>query len=138
MSVERTIADAIVTNVAARPYMTTNSIPVRRWQKEDANKSDKQALIMVAPRERLQPNANFYTIELQLQAVTVHADDEDGAINDGIYNDLVTWLGEQTAAGLSTLTGETIDGIVQQPFDEEFGEDDLMKFAAATLYATIN
>lgn len=139
-SAEKAINDAIVTAIAARTYMTTNSVQVTRWGNDSLQRTAKNAIVNVQKRERLQPNYDKYRIPLELQAMTYTADDEDGVLCDGIYQDLQAWLDAQTAAGLTTTVntaGITIDGIVAQPNDEQFTEDYRHEFARAHLFVTI-
>jgi len=139
MEVESKIETAMITRVAARTYISTNSIPVTRWLDRDATKGKSFVSVRVLPLERLQPNSDFYECELQLMAVGYNEHDQEGIALQALYADVLDEIQQDlTPANLTTAINDskiTIDGKVPVQ-GQQVGDDYNIMSAAARLFLT--
>jgi hypothetical protein len=141
LNIERVIEDAAVTRIKLRTYISTNSIPVRRYNERTASDASKVAVVVVRcrPAELVNPSATYYSATLELMSKSYLQNDIIASNLDLVYQECLNEIQyDMTVASLNTtITDATIsiDGIIPIIGDDE-GDDWGVKKAQATIYLT--
>jgi hypothetical protein len=118
MNIERRIEDAMVTRLEARSYITTNSIPVRRYDDRATTDDNLIAVVACQPVDRVAPNYKYYSTMLMVSALNNSEADVEGDNVQGLYQDLLDEIMyTMTESALNTSLNNdniNIDCIVHQ------------------------
>jgi hypothetical protein len=140
MIVERTIEDAMVTRLEARTYISTNSIPVRRYDDRFTLDESIIAIVQCQPIVRIEPNSNRYTTMLRVVALNNSDSDVEGDALQALYDDLFDEvMTDMTASSLNTSVGDaniTIDGVVHELGAYDGGDKHKAMGVQANLFLT--
>ena len=122
----------MVSAVSALTYITANSIPVRNWDDQDDARAFPCVTVMVAPRERIAPNADFYRLTVEVIAHRYRGDDPNTTALDAIYNDIADW-----ANAIDAVADFSADGITFNPGLEEIQDNTHSRGVSFDIYDTI-
>lgn len=122
-SIERRIADGLVTIMGNRSWISTNSIPVTQNHDRITEKDDLFVIVHPNPNERVAPNYPFYSVEVDIVAMAMKKADPDGDRIDQLIHECEAMVQTLTAAALSTTSTLSIDGIVPLAGSEVESED---------------
>lgn len=131
-SVERTLENALIALIEAITYVSANSIPVKNWDDQSAERVLPCVTVRVMPRHRISPNNPYYRLGVEIVCYRARTKDANQATNDALYDALVDWFYPLTAATLG------IDGIVPTESIEELDDSIHYKGIAFDAYETIN
>lgn len=116
MIVERKIEDAVVARLSARTYISTNSIPVRRYDDRYTSDTGITAIVGCQPVERIEPNYNRYTAILEGVSLNNSESDVEGDNVIALYADILDELMNDMSADALTATindaSVVVDGVV--------------------------
>jgi len=140
MNIERNIEDAMVTRLLARTYISTNSIPVRRWDDRATKDDNLIAVVHAMPVSRLQPNYNLYNSVLVVGALNNSEHDVEGDAMATLYQDILDEvMNDMTAVSLTASIGDAsvvIDGVVHEEGAIDGGDEYKIQAAQARLFIT--
>jgi hypothetical protein len=140
MNIERNIEDAMVTRLLARTYISTNSIPVRRWDDRATKDDNLIAVVHAMPVSRLQPNYNLYNSVLVVGALNNSEHDVEGDAMATLYHDILDEvMNDMTAVSLTASIGNAsvvIDGVVHEEGAIDGGDEYKIQAAQARLFIT--
>jgi hypothetical protein len=115
--IERRVASACVTRLAARTYITTNSIPVRRYDDRSTVLGTIAAVVRTLPCMAV-PSSNYKWLTLQFLAVSKTASDRESDAMMSLYADLIEEMQQTMTAALLTTSINyskiTINGFVPE------------------------
>jgi len=118
-SQERVIEDALV---AAITSLSTGATVLNHLDNTD-KKALPAIVVHVQPGGKIMPNYSKYEARCDVTAISHMADDADGDDRDADYNAVSVYMDSLTAATLSTLSGEQVDGIVPVTGSSDFADD---------------
>jgi hypothetical protein len=140
MNIERKIEDAMVTRLLARTYISTNSIPVRRWDDRATKDTNLIAVVHAMPVSRLQPNCNLYNSVLIVGALNNSEHDVEGDTLALLYQDILDEImNDMTAVALTASIGDAsvvVDGVVHEEGTIDAGDEYKIQGAQARLFIT--
>ncbi len=125
MNVKRELENAVVTRLAALTYITTNSIPVKRWDDRSTARGNYAVIVRCQLQEQL-PASNYYHWRLAVMVVGKASEDQDSDKLQAIYAPVSTeLLITMTPAALTTTINNAkiiINGFVSAPCESEDGD----------------
>jgi len=118
-SQERNIEDALVSAINS---LSTGATVVNHLDNSSA-KALPAIVVHVQPGGKIMPNYSKYEARCDVTAISHMADDGSGDERDADYNAVSEYMDALTAATLSTLSGEQVDGIVPVQGVSDFDDD---------------
>lgn len=120
MKVEETIKKAMKAIMVARPVVISTPIPVRTHFDHEGFDGDYVIVVEAQPKKRIEPNYDFYRVELRCNAVSLLNNDTVGKWQDLLYAECSDEIQEDlTKATLQAAinvvdaaSGITVDGLV--------------------------
>lgn len=145
MRIEEYIEEALVDVMQARSYISTNSVPVKRYKDHEDFRGNEALVIKSNPSSRIAPNADFFEVQVDMMAISRRQEDMKGKRIDDIFAEIKDEIEVKQSNTPSVLqaainaaypsSGITIDGIV--PIEgNEVGEVIFVQAASMNVYLT--
>ena len=117
-TIKKQVEDVVIARIAARPYCTTNSIPVRRWgdASNAVNVPNTVAVGCTPPGDVELERGPLWDCPVEVQARTYRHDDNDRTILEGICGDIEEFGRNCPLASMTAASEDlTFDGFSVEP-----------------------
>lgn len=146
MKVEELIKNAMKDIMDARAEIVSNNIPVRTHFDVEEFKGNIVIVVQALPKRRLQPNSDFYEVELRLNSISRIQRDQKGydqdlmyaECSDEIQEDLTKVTLQAAIDAIDAASGITIDGHVPQEGGFSNEEEDSIQYESTLIFLTYN
>ena len=139
-AIERGIEEACETLLSSRSYITSNSIPVRRYGDGDVEVSLRQVAVRCHELEcsNIGPigGGTHYTAKVEFYAYVPIASDKNQAYLDGLYEELRLAASSFTTSSISPI-GIVILGKIMDQGQDEYSERLRMKSCAFKIFINV-
>jgi hypothetical protein len=142
INIKNLVETAWITTLEANTYISTNSIPVRKFFDNSENATPPLVMVHVEPAQNtFDDRGPLYNCKINIAALTYQSDDEDQTDLDTLYNEILDVVHNTSLTTLATNDGGVLTwhGVDEdEPNIEELDGDGYQAaIAAATCHIQI-